>query len=157
MEPIIRKRKVEDSLELANCIAAVWNATYKGIVDDEFLDNLSKNVNLSAERLKKEIQPHYYVMVLDNKIIGWVYFTLDSDAAEIHSLYIMPEYQKKGYGKLLYKYAVNIIKNLGIKRLVIGCLNGNPSNDFYKHLGGTFIGTRLFRDTYIENIYLFEL
>ena len=45
----------------------------------------------------------------------------------------------------------------GIKKLIIGCLDGNPSNNFYKHLGGKYIGNDLFREKYIENIYLFEL
>lgn len=86
---------------------------------------------------------------------------MDSDkcekSAEIYSLYILKEYQGNGYGKLLYNYAVeNMLKN-GIKKLVIGCLEGNPSNNFYKHLGGKYIGNHLFREKYIENIYLFEL
>ena len=37
MNPKIRKRKIEDSTELAHSIAVVWNTTYKGIVDDVFL------------------------------------------------------------------------------------------------------------------------
>lgn len=45
MKPIIRKRKIEDSDELAHCIAVVWNTTYKEIVDDEFLKEL-----LSSEK-----------------------------------------------------------------------------------------------------------
>ena len=163
MNPIIRKRKKEDSQELAHCIATVWNTTYKGIVDDDLLTNLLNGETENAERLKNNInsQPNYYVLTLDNKIIGWVYFTLENkeyeNAAEIHSLYIQKEYQKNGYGKLLYDYATQKILNHGIKKIIIGCLNGNPSNDFYKHLGGKYIGNRLFRDKYLENIYLFEL
>lgn len=115
MEPIIRKRTIEDSLELAHCIAVVWNTTYKGIVDDEFLKGILNSEKQSAEKLKNSInnQPHYYVLTLQNKIIGWIYFALNSDkyenAAEIHSLYVLKEYQGRGYGKLLYNYAVDII------------------------------------------------
>lgn len=163
MKPEIRKRMIEDSEELAHCIAVVWNTTYKGIVDDEFLEGLLNSEKQSAERLKNSIndQPYYYVLTLQNKIIGWIYFTLDTEkyenTAEIHSLYILKEYQGNGYGKLLYNYAVeNILKNK-IKKLIIGCLDGNPSNDFYKHLGGKYIGNRMFREEYLENIYLFEL
>lgn len=163
MKPEIRKRRIDDAEELAHAIAVVWNTTYKGIVDDEFLTGLLKNEKKSAERLKNNLddQPYYYVLILENKIIGWIYFTLDSDkyekAAEIHSLYILKEYQNNGYGKLLYDYAItNILKNK-INKVVIGCLEGNPSNDFYKHLGGKYIGNHLFREKYIEKIYLFEL
>ncbi len=163
MEPIIRKRKIEDSNELAHAIALIWNDTYKGIVDDDFLKGLLDNEKTSAERLKKSIndQQDYYVLTLDDKIIGWIYYTLDSDkyedAAEIHSLYILKEYQGNGYGKMLYDYAVKNIRQKEIQKLIIGCLDGNPSNDFYKHLGGKYIGNHLFREKYIENIYLFEL
>ena len=45
MEPIIRKREVSDSEELAHAIALVWNTTYKGIVDDEFLEGLLKHTD----------------------------------------------------------------------------------------------------------------
>ena len=162
-EPIIRKRKIEDSAELAHSIALVWNTTYKGIVDDDFLKGLLDNEKESAKRLESNLndQPNYYVLILQGKIIGWIYYTLDSDkyenAAEIHSLYILKEYQRNGYGKMLYEYAIKNIKKKGIKKLVIGCLEGNPSNNFYKHLGGKYIGNNLFREKYLENIYLFEL
>ncbi len=163
MKPEIRKRKIDDSNELAHAIATVWNTTYMGIVDDEFLKGLFNNEKQSAERLKNSVheQPYYYVLILNNKIIGWIYFTLDSEkyenAAEINSLYILKEYQGNGYGKQLYNYAVEIILKNNIRKLIIGCLDGNPSNDFYKHLGGRYIGTSLFREKYLENIYLFEL
>ena len=159
----IRKRKIEDSSALAHCIATVWNATYKGIVDDEFLENLRNSEIENAERLKNSIetQPHYYVLTINKKIIGWIYFTLETEGyentAEIHSLYVLPEYQKKGYGKQLYRYAIEKIVGQGIQKLIIGCLDGNPSNEFYKHLGGKYIGNRLFREKYLENVYLFEL
>lgn len=163
MKPIIRKRKVEDSEELAHAIAIVWNTTYKGIVDEDFLIGLSNNEKYSALRLKNSImdQPYYCVLVLENKIIGWIYFTMESDShvdsAEIHSLYVLKEYQGMGYGKLLYDYAVDEIRKNAISKLIIGCLDKNPSNDFYIHLGGKQIGNRMFREKYLENIYLFEL
>ena len=163
MKPVIRKRKIEDSAELAHSIALVWNTTYKGIVDDDFLKWLLDNESQSAEKLRNNIytKPDYYVLTLQNKIIGWIYYTLDSDkyenAAEIHSLYILKEYQGNGYGKLLYNYATKNIMKKGLNKLIIGCLAGNPSNNFYKHLGGKYIGNHLFREKYLENIYLFEL
>lgn len=162
MEPIIRKRTKEDSGELAHCIAITWNTTYKGIVDDDFLLGILNNEQNNAEKLKNNLkdQPDYYVLTIKNKIIGWIYFTLDSEyenTAEIHALYILKEYQNKGYGKLLYNHAIKIIMNNGLTKLIIGCLDGNPANEFYKHLGGKYLKKRLFRDKYLENVYLFTL
>ena len=36
----IRKRKIEDSKELAHAIAVIWNTTYKEIVDEDFFIEL---------------------------------------------------------------------------------------------------------------------
>lgn len=141
----------------------MWNTTYKDIVDDEFLTGLLNSEKQIAENLKNNIneQLYYYVLISQDKIIGWVYYTLDSEkyknSAEIYSLYILKEYQEHGYGRLLYNYAVENILKSGIQKLIIGCLDGNPSNEFYKHLGGKYIGNHLFREKYLENIYLIEL
>ena len=163
MVPEIRKRRIEDSNELAHAIVIIWNTTYKGIVSDEFLKDLLNNETVIAKNLRKSIkeQPYYYVLISQDKIIGWIYFTLESEnlkeTAEIHSLYILKEYQGIDYGKLLYNYAINIILKNNLNKVVIGCLDGNPSNEFYKHLGGKYIENHFFKEKYLEKLYLFEL
>lgn len=50
------------------------------------------------------------MLKLNNKIIGWIYYDYISDkyenAGEIYSLYVLKEYHKKGYGKMLFNFAV---------------------------------------------------
>ena len=158
---IIEKIKKEDAKELAHNIAVVWNTTYKGIVDNEFLEILYLNEDYSAKNIINKIDnnDNYYVLKLNNKIIGWIYYDYVSDkyenAGEIYSLYILKEYHKKGYGKLLFNLAVNDMKKNNINKFVVGCLEGNLSNEFYKYMGGKYIGNNLFREKYLENIYLF--
>lgn len=54
--------------------------------------------------------------------------------------------------KILSKYKVVGFVNIGITDL-----QGNPSNEFYKHIGGKFIKTRVFQKlNLIENVYFFE-
>ena len=163
MEPIIRKREEKDLKELAHNIAVIWNDTYKGIVDQDFLDGLYEHESVSYERMKEhlETQPDFYILELNNKIIGWIYFENqsehESNAGEIHSLYVLKEYHGMGYGKLLYNFAKDKLKARGLNKIVIGCLNGNPSNDFYKHMGGVNFKTNLWRNKYLENLYLFKI
>lgn len=43
--------------------------------------------------------------------------------------------------------------------MVIGCIKENPSNEFYKHLGGIQKSQRLIQktgDNLVENIYYFK-
>ena len=66
----------------------------------------------------------------------------------------------KGYGKALINVAFSKLKEKGFDKVVIGCLDGNPSNEFYKHLGGKFIKQddwKIFDECYKENIYVYEV
>ena len=45
----IRKRRIEYSEASAHAIATVWNTTYKGIVDDDFLKGLLNTQKQSAK------------------------------------------------------------------------------------------------------------
>ena len=40
MDYIIRKKQREDCSSVAHVVTVAWNETYKGIVPDEFLNNL---------------------------------------------------------------------------------------------------------------------
>ncbi len=37
------------------------------------------------------------------------------------------------------------LKKLGCTKMIIGCLDGNPSNEYYKHIGGKFVEIRTFK------------
>lgn len=46
---------------------------------------------------------------------------------------------------------------MGYEKMLIGCLEGNESNDFYKHIGGEFIKKRVFEKlNLLENVYYFD-
>ena len=46
---------------------------------------------------------------------------------------------------------------MGCNKMVIGCLEGNSSNEFYKHIGGKFIKKRVFKKlNLLENFYYFD-
>lgn len=42
--------------------------------------------------------------------------------------------------------------------MIISCLKGNPSNEFYKHIGGKYIKDGLYKRFNLpENVYYFEI
>ena len=49
---------------------------------------------------------------------------------------------------------------MGYKDMIIGCLVDNPSNDFYKHVGGKLVDNSPLKlpnnQTLIENIYYYS-
>ena len=56
--------------------------------------------------------------------------------------------------KKLVEIGINEIKEIGFDKMIIGCLEDNPSNEFYKHIRFIFVKTRIFeKSNMIENIY----
>ena len=71
----------------------------------------------------------------------------------------LDEIKGKGFGKILYNKAIEKLKIMGYKDIIIACLKDNSSNEFYKHMGGKLVNTNLlkiYNQELIENIYLFE-
>lgn len=116
------------------------------------LNNFDKNDN------------HQFVLVIKNKIVGFVNVGLTEDKectgyGELFALYIINGYKGKGFGRKLTEAGIEELKKLGCSKMLIGCLKGNRTNEYYKHIGGKFIKTRIFKlpnQDLIENVYIFD-
>lgn len=165
MNYLIRKKTKEDCASVAHVLAVAWNETYKGIVDDDFLNRLYETEEqraINSYNKFNEKDNHQLVLEVDNKVVGFVDVgstdEMDYDnCGELHAIYIISDYKGQGYGKKLFEAGIQELKKLGYDKMIIGCLNGNPSNEFYKHMGGKLIKTRIFEKLQLpENVYYFE-
>ena len=134
----INRSTVNDCKGIAEFITIVWNETYKGIVNDKFLEGLKESEKqrwLSAEKNFDENNNMQYIIKDDDgKIIGFL--------------------------KLNRTEAFEEARKLRYKKMKIGCLEGNPSNGFYLKMGGKLIGRRKFElpnETLYENVYEYQL
>lgn len=166
MNYIIRKMKRDDSKGVAHVATVAWNEAYKGIVPDESLKELYEN---EEERAKKtydyfdENNNHKYVLEVDNEIVGFVHYGMSKDeqfenCGEIFALYIIVKYKGNGFGRKLVEAAIKDLKQDGCNKMIIACLKGNPSNEFYKHIGGKYIKDGMYERLQLpENIYYYEI
>ena len=75
-------------------------------------------------------------------------------------LYLNSDEKGKGYGAHFIQKAKLVFKEKGYTKMVIGCLSGNPSNNFYVHMGGEFVRQDpwdVFDEHYMENVYEYDL
>lgn len=80
------------------------------------------------------------------------------NCGEIFALYILKEHKGNGYGKKLVEAATKELKEMGFDKMIIACLKGNPSNEFYKHIGGEYIKDREYKRLHLpENIYYYDI
>jgi GNAT superfamily N-acetyltransferase len=166
MNYIIRRRTKEDISGIQKVVTTSWNETYKGIVPDWFLEELKVNED---ERIKNvydsfdENDNNQFVLIVDNEVVGFVNFgkTRDEeyqDCGEIFALYVISKYKGNGFGKKLVETAKNELKKMEFNKMLIACLKGNPSNEFYKHIGGVYVKDGLYKRLQLkENVYYYEL
>ena len=165
MNYVIREMKKEDSKAVSHVITVGWNETYPGIVPDSFLKELIENEEGRAKRMYNtfdEKDDDVLVLEVDGEVVGFERFGKYREddyqnAGEIYALYIIGKYKGSGYGKKLVNEAIKILKEKGYTSILIGCLDGNPSNEFYKHIGGKFVKTGTFKRLNLkENYYLLD-
>ena len=165
---VLREKTIDDIRNFTIFINKVWNETYRGIVDDEFIDNMSNNIE---ERIKIQTENFYddnsyaYLLLKNNEIIGYVSVGKSRDddyplSGELFSLYLLKEYHGNGYGKLLFNYGLKKLKELGYDDFIIGCLDKNKTNDFYKYMGSCLykqVDKNIGGKDYKENCYILKI
>lgn len=164
MNYVIRRRTKEDCKAIAHVVTVGWNETYKGIVPDYFLEELKTNEEERANNMLSKFDEnnnHQFVLEINNEVVGFVNFGASEDdeykCGEIFALYIISKYKGLGLGKKLVEAATKELKEMGFNSMIIACLKGNPSNEFYKHIGGAYVKDGEFKRLGLpENIYYFE-
>jgi ribosomal protein S18 acetylase RimI-like enzyme len=93
----------------------------------------------------------YLIAVDDDESVAGIIFALPADdgasrtVAEIAALYVLPERQGIGVGRMLVAAAADRLVELGFTSLNIAVLSTNePARGFYEAMGGTDVGERTF-------------
>ncbi|MBS7008773.1 GNAT family N-acetyltransferase [Anaerostipes sp.] len=117
---------------------AGWKNAYRGIIPQEFLDNIKK------EKWRAGIQNpelNSFIMLDGEKIIGTASYCASrfmsmKGFGEIVSLYLLPDYWDKGYGKRLLQAAVDGLGELGYTQVFLWVLEENVrARAFYEKFG----------------------
>lgn len=140
---IISKAQPTDAVELRKLNEKVWIDTYPnkeiGITKDDII-----SLNFAGpERIQKmkdtlvDIQnnpnAHFMVAKKDGKIVGYCWSIKGEGGNEIKSLYVDPEFQSKGIGKLLTQDAFEFLSGEDIF-LWVATYNEKAIN-FYRKFG----------------------
>ena len=162
----IREAKLSDAAGIAKVHVGSWRTTYKGIIPDEYLNNLS--CAQRAELWDKNIsKPDSYVIVAENddgEIIGfadaWKRDNNKEDKAiDLTSIYLLEDYQGKGVGKQLLKALFDYFKNAGYETVYVEVLEDNKTKFFYEYYGAEFLKTvqiKIASETLNESIYVWR-
>ena len=144
----LRQLTLEDAPAIARVQALSWQATYRGMVPDEYLDAI--DVDAWAERHRGNMldDPEgfvSYVAEADGEIVGWALGGPNRDqamiyAAELFTIYLLPGYERRGIGRMLMKAVARSLVSLGFESMIVWVLTDNrAAREFYEALGGVYV------------------
>jgi ribosomal protein S18 acetylase RimI-like enzyme len=138
----IRRATAADIFEIAAIHASSWQATYQGMLPDDYLATVTAE---SREPLWSQVlqdaESTTVVWVAENErkllaFCSWGPSPDDPHAAEIQAIYVKPGMERKGLGRTLLASATNDAVSHGFTTIVIWVLRDNVNaRAFYESCG----------------------
>jgi len=123
-----------------------WPVTFGNILSTEQIDYMLEMM-YSPASLQKQIEEHGHCFALaveEGQYLGFVSYELHyrtSNVTKIHKIYVSPEAQGKGVGKVLLGYVETEARKNGDRKLALNVNKYNEAEHFYHKLGFECVGT----------------
>ena len=138
----IRKAFPTDAYSLIQITDIAWKEAFYDLLPNGILSNMCQEKEKRVTHLRDQIQENNRVLVAceDGMIVGFIFFAKASNemyikSAEIRSICVLPEFQKKGIGSRLLEEAKKEIEKLGFNTLVLYCPICSTHIDFFYKMG----------------------
>ena len=154
----IRKACLADMPEIGSCHYHCWQETYRGLIDDDFLDRMSEAVNRDRFAAYVDRVEMMYVVIEGEAIVGFFDVSPareDFAPYEIQGLYLRKAFQGRGYGRKMMEKVFDLCQG---KPFYLWCLATNPTTGYYTHFNGQMIAQKespIGSHMYQEVCYLF--
>jgi GNAT superfamily N-acetyltransferase len=144
----IRRALADDALGVATVHVRSWQATYKGLMPDPYLDQLDvERRRVGWERTIAEADwPRSGTLVAteaNGRIIGFAHVgpARDGDGdptvvGELAAIYLLPDVWGSGVGRRLMVAAVNVLRDAGFVEAILWVLEGNERAQRFYDIGG---------------------
>ncbi len=140
----------------------IWLDAYKNILSIEQIDFMLNHF-YSCASLEKQLEANqvFLLFSIENEYVGYASYELNFDGSnktKLHKLYMLPNLQGKGFGKLAVNEVLSIAsknKNLGV---VLNVNKYNSAIQFYSKIGFSIIDSVVINigNGYIMDDYVME-
>jgi GNAT superfamily N-acetyltransferase len=131
------EENIQEIITIANL---TWHETYKEIISQEqiaYMLNLFYSESTMTQQMGNP-KHHFWIIKDNEKILGYTHCieeVNDAHSLKISKLYVLPNQQGKGIGKLLLMFVENACFGLGKNRLILNVNRNNPAKKFYLKMG----------------------
>lgn len=145
----IREAGIADVPSIARVTVDTWKTAYRGIINDDYLDNLSY-----AEREDGWRQfpfDNSFVYAAEDrtgKMVGFAAGGPERESnptyrGELYAIYVLHDYQHKGVGGSLIRAAMQRFERSGIHSVLLWVLSASPYRRFYQRHGGVPLESKI--------------
>jgi L-amino acid N-acyltransferase YncA len=149
---IIRTANLEDAPGIAKVHVRSWQQTYKGMISDVYLDNLSIEERLIFWKNKLSSpndKAHVLVAENDNgEIFGFATFGIERSGnqekeGELYAIYLLSSIKRQGIGTRLLYEGTQLLRKQNIESLLVWVLDENPNRKFYENFNPEKVATKV--------------
>lgn len=163
----IRFASLKDIPSIIRIARLTWPVSYKNIISDQQINYMLDLFYSPVSLLNQfEILEHKFLLLQDNdsSLKGFASFSFipHLNGARLHKLYVLPEAQKRGFGKSLIFRVIEEVKNAKFNFVELNINRNNSALRFYMDNGFNIvkeeiieIGEGYFMDDYIVRKNLF--
>lgn len=162
----IKAAGINDLPVIHHLAHAIWPHAYSNILSPAQLNYMLEKF-YSPDSLKNQLLDwhHNFLLVLDNDIpVGFASFSPkeeDQSIFRLHKIYVLPQQQGSGTGKLLLETVITKAKEMGATLLELNVNRHNKARYFYEKQGFVIagkidieIGSGFFMNDYIMELNL---
>ncbi|MHB8647860.1 MAG: GNAT family N-acetyltransferase [Thermomicrobiales bacterium] len=142
---LIREATAADAPAIARVHVESWRTTYRGIVPDDALANLSieRRERFWAGTLSNPDGPGFAYVAADDAgtVVGFASGGPEREGdlvytGELYAIYLLAEQQGQGIGGQMMRIVAERLAAMGHGTMLVWVLAANPARHFYAALGG---------------------
>jgi ribosomal protein S18 acetylase RimI-like enzyme len=156
----LREASLKDISAIAQVHVNTWRTTYRGIIPDDYLAQLSYEKRergwMEIFSSAKDMGNFTYVAEdASEEIVGFVNGGVERTGnliykGELNAIYILKTHQNQGIGRRLLMATVNRLAQANIHSMLVWVLADNPACKFYEALGGQKIEEKILQIAGVE-------
>lgn len=148
---MLRSATLDDCHGIARVQVASWRHTYRGLMPEAVLEGMTVESRRERwARILSSPRAGEGNEVLEDEagtVRGFVSWGKNRDAAwpaegEIYALYLDADWHGQGWGAKLFLKGLSRLRGMGWDSASVWVLQGNPSEGFYRRMGGERMGER---------------
>jgi len=134
---IIREATKDDIKTIHELANEIWPVTYGEILSADQLQYMLEMIYSESSLQKQFIEGHNFIIVEEDKnpIAFADYSLLRDNVYKLHKIYVLPNQQGKGIGKMLIEYVIEKVKENKGSAIVLNVNRNNNAKKVYEHLG----------------------